>query len=82
MSGPTKLVLWFGVALALIASGLPNEIFFSLGLADIRMGPSHEAIAIGLCCIVGALSYWSGYQAGQRDEQWNERERNRGKNSN
>jgi hypothetical protein len=83
MNGPTKLALWTGAIIALLGSGLPNQILYSIGWATTRIEPNHDVVAFGLCCVVGALAYWRGYDSGRRDErhEWNE-SRNKDKNSN
>jgi len=55
--GP-KIALGIGIGCVLLGSTLPNEIMFSLGLADMVVPPSYVGIAVGLCCITGALVAW------------------------
>jgi len=61
MTGPTKLALCTGIALVLFG-------------ITARGGDSRDIIVLGLCFVVGALAYWSGYDNGRHKErsEWQE----------
>lgn len=74
MDGLTKFCLWGGIVLVISASGIPNYILVSLGLANRMPWTSghRDVMFVGLCFIVGALAYWRGHSQGLRDGRWSQ----------
>jgi hypothetical protein len=74
MNSLTKFCMWLGIVLLIAASGIPNYILVSLGLANRMPWTSghRDVVAVGLCFIVGALAYWSGHSQGMRDGRWSQ----------